>query len=93
MQSEDAQQATVEADQRGADAADSFEPGAVEGADGGVGGGEDLEVPGGRVVDCGGSGGFGGEGGEGREGGAGVACCVDEDLAGFEDGSRVRVLF
>ena len=52
MQSEDAQQATVEADQRGADAADSFEPGAVEGADGGMRRGEDLEVPGWRFVVC-----------------------------------------
>ena len=55
-----------------------------------MGGGKDLKVPGWGVVHCDGS---GWEGSEGREGWAGVACRVDEDLAGFEDGSRVRVLF
>ena len=55
-----------------------------------MGGGKDLKVPGWGVVHCDGS---GWEGSEGREGWAGVACCVDEDLAGFEDGSRARVLF
>ena len=50
-------------------------------------GGEDLEIPGGGYLGDG----FG-EGGEGWEGRARVACCVDEDLAGFEVGCWVVVV-
>jgi len=81
MQSENTEQTSVEADQGRADAADSFEPGAVQGADGGVRGKENLKIPGGGFVVGGGGFGERSDVGEWR---AGVACCVDEDLAGFE---------